>query len=656
MILPPFAVFPPSEVRRTVDPKQWTEALDLWTLTVNVWLSTPEGSFNKAHDDHKHSQEFLCTFYNEIFLAERGDQAVESPEAHRLRRGTFLLVHKFLSKLSKHALDDPLHEVHFLGAFSYAHMKSPALARLLEYAWQAHTVVIQASLREARSSLTSSLESSKPNDAELALRRLAPLLKALPQAAAFMTEGSELMDAMFKAYDMGSDSLRAAIVPVAYLSLVSLTSEQTRNRSALLDHLYSLKGQAESGNQTTNLLADLVTNTPLLFKLEGAVGEKGVERARTLAAALQSFRNPTIARNRPRKRHVDKGKSAATTDTNGDHHLHLMSKITQIQDLFPDLGSGFVARLLDEYHEDVEVVTSHLLEDSLPPHLADLDRTVQIGVSRSQDPLSQSAIDTLIPASTPSPTFVRRNVHDNDAFDRLEVDPSAYHRGRTQTSRTADDVLADRSAAPQKASILSALAAFDSDDDERDDTYDEADVGGTVDKAGPDGEPAAEVDVGGDANEETLWRAWRDDTRLFGRGAEVRRGAARDKLRRETGMTDEAIEGWGIMLGRDDRRQRRLEEKYAFDGRQGSIGRTAFRQGEEIESDAERGGFRGRGRGRGRGGAPRGRGRGGNVAGEPSDAQTQAARRGKEASKGSRANHNRRDQRAKKMARGGFAG
>jgi len=57
-----------------------------------------------------------------------------------------------------------------------------------------------------------------------------------------------------------------------------------------------------------------------------------------------------------------------------------MSFITQVQDLFPDLGSGFVVKLLDEYNDDVEQVTAHLLDDSLPPHLKAADRSEQMYV------------------------------------------------------------------------------------------------------------------------------------------------------------------------------------------------------------------------------------------------------------------------------------
>jgi len=216
--------------------------------------------------------------------------------------------------------------------------------------------------------------------------------------------------------------------------------------------------------------------------------------------------------------------------------------------------------------------------------------------------------------------------------------------------------LSDRKTAPNKAAILSALAAFDSDDDERDDTYDAEDVGGTVDTTTPGNET--------DVNEDALFKAYTANTGTFGRDADTRRSKARAALKSETGMTDEAIEGWAIMIGRDPRRLRRLEMKFStFSGQQRELQSTAYRaesgaEGENSGNDGRggRGGFVARGRGRGRGRGGRGGGGGANVAGASDDKSTQAARQHKEASKGSRANHNRRDQRARKMARGGFPG
>lgn len=156
---------------------------------------------------------------------------------------------------------------------------------------------------------------------------------------------------------------------------------------------------------------------------------------------------------------------------------------------------------------------------------------------------------------------------------------------------------------------------------------------------------------------------------VFGRDQATRRSKERTALKLESGMTDESLEGWALMLSRDTRQMRRLEAKFShFGGEQRELKASSWKatptgSGTE-DSDANNGdrpgyGPNDRGRGGRLRGAPRGGGRGrvrGDVAGPTGERSTEAARRGKEASKGSRANHNRREGRAKKMARGGFAG
>jgi len=250
---------------------------------------------------------------------------------------------------------------------------------------------------------------------------------------------------------------------------------------------------------------------------------------------------------------------------------------------------------------------------------------------------------------------VRHNVFDGDELDTLTVATSKLHFGKRNAEKTADEIIKDQSTAPNKAAILSALAAFDLDDDERDDTYDAEDVGGTVDDA--------MAGDGGEANEEVLFRTYQAKPGVFDRDAATRRGQPRLELKEETGMTDEAIEGWGLMLSRNPQRRKRLEARFSmFSGAQSELVSTAWRATAGSGPDDSgtdggatlgdrRGGGRGRGRGRGA------RGRGGNMAGPAGDAETEQARRRREAkNKSSRANHNRRDQRARKMARGGFVG
>src|ERR1700733_11989690 len=80
--------------------------------------------------------------------------------------------------------------------------------------------------------------------------------------------------------------------------------------------------------------------------------------------------------------------------------------------------------------------------------------------SFEEQPLSDNSNSPFLPN--------RRNVFDHDELDRLAVDTFKLTFGKN-TQNDITETLDDGSHAPMKASILSALAAFDTDDDERDD-------------------------------------------------------------------------------------------------------------------------------------------------------------------------------------------
>lgn len=656
MSLPSLASYPPAQVRKDLGSNEWEACLDAWLSLSALYLRLGKSEFESAARNEQSLVPFLTSYYR-VSAQERQQHGQIQGKEHTLRKTCFILTHRIL--LTTSTPPAALLQWDFLSDFSHVYMKTQSLDSLLQKLWHTRHADLDRSLQTFLSTTIKQLESSKPDAAEPSVKRIVPLLYSSHEAGAIVLTSSELVDAMSTAYPKSSPVLHKSMVSVLYYGLLSLIKGDKPNYSLLFDHLYGLKNQA--GNSEVSILADLVTNTSLLSKLRTTITGKNAERAQGLANTLSSLLSPSIAR--PKKvRKVNKGKGKATADEFGhgavsaEQHVHRVGFISQIQDLFPDLGSGFIARLWNEYHDDPEQVTALLLDDSLPDHLRSLDRTEELSYSKADaQETEQQKIEHLAPRSTPPPQ--RRNVFDDDEFDRLEVDASRLHLGRKNAKLTADALLEDRSAAPAKSAILSALAAFDSDDDERDDTYDEADVGGYVDAARPDGEESRETDLGNQGeNEEALFRAWRMDRGVFERSSDVRRSSARAALKSETGMQDEAIEGWAVMLGRDPRRLKRLEARYsAFSGAQPELERTAYRDSEATEDSDNGGGDRGGrgGRGRGRGGRGRGRGGrgGGNPAGPPSEGQTQAARQRKEA-RGS----NRREGRARKMARAGFPG
>jgi activating signal cointegrator complex subunit 2 len=651
MSLPAFAEVPSPQAQVRLPPEEWQACIDSWIVLAELQLRLPDDDWQKSvGNGERHLVGFLRSYFLAVSRPALYPQLCSNKEASQLRRLCFLLSHR---ALSTNPVPDGLLDWQYLISICSVFPRSEELKKLLSSAWKRRADIVDSHIQREKKTQIKLLDEGKLDDMGLVMQHAIPLLHQMPDIAAFLLTGSDLLDSIDGACRRSEASFRKVATIYVYLGLLGLLTCSQPSVSALSDHLYSLKSSSKVDQPS--LVADIATNTPLIQRIRHVVGAQDAARATKLEKLLGEYRQ--LANARPKRlvrRKINKGKGPVGDDfdhgTTGGVHVHRMSLITQVQDLFPELGSGFIVKLLDEYNDNVEQVTAHLLDDSLPAHLSGLDRSMQLSTTFAEEPSGLAS--HLAPRSTPPPE--RRNVYDNDELDRLSVDASRLHFGRVNKNITADSVLADRSTAPNKAAILAALAAFDSDDDERDDTYDVEDVGGTVDTTMDNDEANA------DKNEEAMFAAYRMSAGVFNRDAATRRGKPRMALKSETGMTDEAIEGWAVMLVRDPRKLKRLEAKYAsFTGQQNMLERTAWREVETGDAESSGGeAFSGRGRGRGYGRGPRGnRGdRGGGVSGPSNDAGTQQARNRKEANKGSRANHNRRDQRARKLARGGFAG
>ncbi|KAI1332505.1 hypothetical protein F5Y16DRAFT_407695 [Xylariaceae sp. FL0255] len=659
--LPLFAPFPAGPWRDHIVPVEWEACLSTWLALTEAYLSLSESELAVCAAKDESITTFLVSLIKEVAAAGIAILGTSNTAALLLRR-VFIFVTRFGNLTSP---PPPLLIWEFLSDFSKVYGKKRATG-FVDNASQKSEA--QTSMQALKKSLIMSLDAGLKGDIntlEGRLKRLHYLIHASPHAASFFLTGSDFLDGLISCYRIMNPPLRKAIITTAYLCLIGLTDGATPTYSMLPDQLYALNAAAEAHkagplNANDSMVAELVTVTPILKQVQGRLGQTatGVTRVKLVITALEGHRKPggNVRPKRLIKRKLDKGKGKMTEeDMAGEIRIHRTSQISQIQDLFPELGSAFVSKLLDQYGDDTEQVVAHLLEDSLPPYVAAMDRGEELSLEQPR----RKSYD-MAPRSTPPLVPTRHNVFDDDEFDRLAVDVSNIHFGKRNPGRTADDVLKDRSSAPNKAAILSALSAFDADDDERDDTYDAVDSGFIVNDGHPED---ANDQKRKDANEEALFKAYQADPKSFERDAATRRSTARAQLKDSTGMTDEAIEGWAVVLARAPQQLRQLEAKHAFSGNQATLASTAWRaspagSGQE-DSDADGGrhpsdrgrGGRGRGRGRGRGG-----GRGGNSSGPSGDNDTENARKRKEANKGSRANHNRRDQRAKKMSRGGFPG
>ncbi|KAJ3339997.1 hypothetical protein HDU93_007546 [Gonapodya sp. JEL0774] len=386
-----------------------------------------------------------------------------------------------------------------------------------------------------------------------------------------------------------------------------------------------------------------------------------------------------------------------------EKYITRSSLISQVRDLFPELGDGFVEAGLGEFGDDPELLIMKILEDDLPPRLAKLPRDLP----RAPPPLSQKIAPALPPrpestalvpyASSrphsapkqnddvlPSYTFLptepeqgdligtRRNVFDGDEFDVFRgrrPDKEAVILGKKRREQESA-VLADRSALTDtaRAAILEQQYEFDEYDDEYDDTYDDLQTGQEeateedeeiVDEASRR-QKVAPVDNNPSppfgAAEPELVRTFQTNPGLF--DTRARRTPERAKLRQVTGMADEQLEGWFTMLMRDPNKDRVLS-RYEWRGNRPPppVGGLGGEEEEEEDSEGEGSGDQsGQQHGNsGRGGfVPRG-GRGGQVGrggrGDGPGAQT-SDRRWKDQNKAKVGNHNRKSGHDRKMARG----
>lgn len=159
--------------------------------------------------------------------------------------------------------------------------------------------------------------------------------------------------------------------------------------------------------------------------------------------------------------------------------VELDSLISQVKDLLPDLGEGFILACLEHYSYDPEQVINNILEERLAPALSQLDRNLDRQMKPDPTPLLTS----------------RHNVFQNDEFDvfsRDSVDLSRVHKGRRKVENTRSllndkrEVVAQRQRYEQYSVVVEEVPLQpgeglsyhgDNYEDEYDDTYDGNQVG-----------------------------------------------------------------------------------------------------------------------------------------------------------------------------------
>ena len=382
MSLPSFAAFPQASLRRAILPEEWEACLDAWIILAQRYLLLAPKAFSLHSAKNESLVEFLVSYVRESSSAD--DLGSKTLKEKELRRECFLLGHRLLTEV----IPPPprMLSLAFLGDFSIVYAKSKSLHHLLEQTWLRQRLETNPGMQEYKSKIIKQLEQPQTNSSpvlEQNLRRTAALLKACHAFGHFLMTGSDFLDSLAAIESHVSSEYAKKLVVVAYLALTSLMEGAKPNISLLLDHLYSSKSswdsQAKSSTPQISLLASIVSSTSLLRKLREKIQGPDAARAKPLISSLEGLGAPPGSKmKKPIRRRIDNGKHVDRDEYGHgalvEVHIHKMSLITQIQDLFPELGSGFIVKLLDEYEDDVEQVTAHLLEDSLPAHLKQADQ------------------------------------------------------------------------------------------------------------------------------------------------------------------------------------------------------------------------------------------------------------------------------------------
>jgi activating signal cointegrator complex subunit 2 len=612
--IPAFVPFPEAELRHRIAQSEWRESLNVWIVLAEAVLSLPDKPFETVIRNKEQGViQFCISYVHEHSISSKS--LLNSPESTKLHKTVYLLCHR---SLLSSAPDQSILSWTFLSDLCLVFAQTSSLKNLLSAVWKSNQTVIQKQLETIRQDLIPQI--NKTTEFGSKLKPLTYLIRILPPAGQTFAVGSDLLDSLVKVYSSLDTDTQKTVIAFVYFVLLSLMKTDRPNHTLLSTHLYTLRvdAQQQTVSKTPSLLSTLVSDTNFLKQLSMHSSDSESEQApQDLAKPLLQFQIK-----RPKQHRKSKGRvEAASNRFEESIHIHKMSLIIQVQDLFPDLGSGYVAKLLDFYNENIEQVTEHLLDDSLPPHLASADRSEQL---THETPLEE-----------PNATLpIRHNIHDNDDFDSLSVSTAKLHIGKSEN--TVLDTPAP------KAAILAALAAFDADDDERDDTYDDFDhAGSSIDASSGAAPPDASANTD-DAAESFLFGAWKANPAELTRSA--RFTSRRQELKKATGWTDEAIEGFAIMMNRDPNREKTLQRRFPtaeWTGEQKSLERSSWQQSEDAEAESSGTGhsdFNRRGRGRGgRGGAP-----------SDTGGDSSRTRKNKEV----RGNQRRREGHAKKMARG----
>lgn len=247
-------------------------------------------------------------------------------------------------------------------------------------------------------------------------------------------------------------------------------------------------------------------------------------------------------------------------ETNDESSYITEESLVAMGELLPSLSKDQLTHLLQKFEGNAELATNAVFED---PTLID-------AIAREISTEGRPSTD-----------------EESDGAEELELS------GHTAAAFENDSNKVVRKQVPDelrnKTLTWAMQLMYQADEDERDDTYDEAEVSHSVGKISLEdsGESSSIAATSStlsnyDNIERYLWDLLKQDKTLFERS---KRGSkVRKDMKKDTTWSDEQIEGWARMLERSPQRARILEEKYMFRGNV-KTGKRAYVKKEQQNDD-----------------------------------------------------------------------
>ncbi|KAG5438371.1 hypothetical protein PCANB_002859 [Pneumocystis canis] len=520
--------YPARSLRANITPYDWKNAVYAWIRCMRYCLTISEYELERIFDKPTNSS--LGIFIQDYLNAhtprkyENLQNFISDPIEDILLGEIFLLLHRILTseRLCTYILKIPFVLFDFCALFAFDSTENVFYALKNVYQCAEKDVFIQTyfirdEFQGLMNTLVSLSDEALMREAltyRISLQALTLFIRLCFSATCVFLEDEDFLRSIACLYHRGTivNSIKPDLL---YLVFTLFTSFLCEDWACLLI-VKRFTWLYEQLSLEKELLRDLVLDTSIVecfYEVELFSEE--------IVTQLKNLKQNSKSRN-----------MGNTSNSDLDTSAQRLYLISHIKDMFPEYGEGFIDMCLIEYHDNVETVISHILENSFPPHISMIDKKA----SRLDIELSRNISKALVTREN--------NLNAFGDFSRIYKKKKGYDNSFIRE---------------HKQTILNLALA---DDDEKDDMYD--DVGELSDIEIQDRDDFLKSNN----MDEILYATYIVSPEVFDRSSQTRKSSGRMELRSKTGLSDEQIEGWKIMLDRNPRYAEKIENMLDFTGNQ----------------------------------------------------------------------------------------